>query len=96
MKFYGNILGFREFWRGSRSPTELSWVDMRVPDGEDYLEFMLYSQLPAPDARGTADHASLTIPDADRALAELKQRAAKTGYDRPIAIQTGVNRKRQI
>ncbi|MGA3018332.1 MAG: VOC family protein [Bryobacteraceae bacterium] len=96
MKFYGDILGFREFWRGSRSPTELNWVNMRVPDGEDYLEFMLYSQLPAPDARGTAHHASLTVADADQALAELKERAAKTGYDRAIAIQTGVNRKRQI
>jgi hypothetical protein len=26
----------------------------------------------------------------------LKQRAAETGYTRAIAIQTGVNRKRQI
>ena len=96
MKFYGDILGFREFWRGSRTPDELNWVNMRVPDGEDYLEFMLYSQLPAPDGRGTANHASLTIVNADEALAELRQRAAKSGYDRPIAIQTGVNRKRQI
>jgi lactoylglutathione lyase len=96
MKFYGGILGFREFWRGSSSPRELSWVNMRVPDGEDYLEFMLDGQLPAPDDLGGKNHASLTIPDADRALAELKQRAAKTGYDRAITIQTGVNRKRQI
>jgi len=96
MKFYGDILGFREFWRGSRSPSELNWVNMRVPDGEDYLEFMLYSRLPAPDRRGTAHHASLTIVNADQALVELKQRAAKSGYDREIAIQTGVNRKRQI
>jgi lactoylglutathione lyase len=95
-RFYNGILGFREFWRGSRSETELSWVNMRVPDGEDYLEFMLYSQLPAADRRGTAHHASLTVADADKALAELKQRAVKTGYDREIAIQTGVNRKRQI
>jgi lactoylglutathione lyase len=96
LKFYGEILGFREFWRGGRSPSELNWVNMRVPDGEDYLEFMLYSQLPPPDGRGSANHASLTIADADRTLAELKRRAAKTGYGREIAIQTGVNRKRQI
>jgi lactoylglutathione lyase len=96
MRFYAGILGFREFWRGSRTPDELNWVNMRVPDGEDYLEFMLYSQLPAPDQRGSAHHASLTIADADKALAELKLRAAKTGYDREIKIQTGVNRKRQI
>src|SRR3954470_11540415 len=33
-KFYGDILGLREFWRGSSSGKELSWVNMRVPDGE--------------------------------------------------------------
>ena len=95
-KFYGGILGFREFWRGSGSPRMLSWVNMRPAEGEDYLEFMLYNRLPEPDGRGTKNHASLTIPDADKALAELKARAAKAGYDREIEIQTGVNRKRQI
>ena len=57
---------------------------------------MLYNQLPEPSARGTKNHASLTVPDADKALEELKRRAAKVGYDREITIQTGVNRKRQI
>jgi catechol 2,3-dioxygenase-like lactoylglutathione lyase family enzyme len=94
--FYGGILGFKEFWRGSGSPRMLSWVNMRPAEGEDYLEFMLYNSLPAPDARGTKNHASLTVPDADKALAELKKRAAKVGYERELAIQTGVNKKRQI
>jgi catechol 2,3-dioxygenase-like lactoylglutathione lyase family enzyme len=94
--FYGGILGFKEFWRGSGSPRMLSWVNMRPAEGEDYLEFMLYDKEPAPDARGTKNHASLTIPDADAALVELKKRAAKVGYTREIAIQTGVNKKRQI
>jgi catechol 2,3-dioxygenase-like lactoylglutathione lyase family enzyme len=94
--FYGGLLGFKEFWRGSGSPRMLSWVNMRPAEGEDYLEFMLYDKEPAPDARGTKNHASLTIPDADAALVELKKRAAKVGYTREIVIQTGVNKKRQI
>lgn len=96
IRFYDGILGFKEFWRGSSSPNVLNWVNMRVPGGPDYLEFMLYSKIPEPDARGTRNHASLMIPDADLALAELKKRAAKIGYTREIVIQTGVNRKRQI
>jgi catechol 2,3-dioxygenase-like lactoylglutathione lyase family enzyme len=96
MKFYDGILGFKEFWRGSSSPKTLSWVNMRVPEGQDYLEFMLYDNLPEPDTRGGKHHASLMVPDADKALAELKKRAARIGYTREIAIQTGVNRKRQI
>src|SRR4051812_33893040 len=79
-QFYGGILGFREFWRGSSSPKMLSWVNMRPAEGEDYLEFMLYDKMPEPDKIGTKNHASLTIPDADKALAELKKRAAKVGY----------------
>jgi lactoylglutathione lyase len=97
MKFYHDILGFKEFWRGTGATAKtLSWVNMRVPEGDDYLEFMLYNKIPEPDARGTKNHASMTIPDADKALAELKIRAAKVGYTREIVIQTGVNRKRQI
>jgi catechol 2,3-dioxygenase-like lactoylglutathione lyase family enzyme len=96
LKFYGGILGFQEFWRGSASGTQLSWVNMRVPDGQDYIEFMLYNKLPEPSARGGKNHLSLMVPDAQKALAELKKRAADGLYDREIRIQVGVNRKRQI
>ena len=96
VKFYGGVLGFTEFWRGSSSPKMLSWVNLRPAEGEDYLELMLYNSLPAPDARGTKNHASLTIADADQTLEEMKKRAARIGYTREIVIQTGVNRKRQI
>jgi lactoylglutathione lyase len=96
MAFYHGLLGFTEFWRGSGSPKSLSWVNMKVPEGDDYLEFMLYNKIPEPDGRGTKNHASLTILDADKALEEIKRRAAKIGYTREIVIQTGVNRKRQI
>ena len=95
-QFYGDTLGFKETWRGSGSPRMLSWVNMRPSEGQDYLELMLYSTIPAPDARGTKNHASLTIPDADKALAEMKKRAVKAGYEREIVIATGVNKKRQI
>jgi lactoylglutathione lyase len=95
-KFYGEILGFKEFWRGSGSPRMLSWVNMRPAEAADYLEFMLYNSLPAPDGRGTKNHASLMVPDAEKALVELKKRAAKVGYEREIVIQIGVNKKRQI
>jgi lactoylglutathione lyase len=100
MAFYGGILGFTETWRGGGNPKVLSWVNMRVPDGKDYVEFMLYNQLPPPDGRGTKNHMSLMVPDAEKALAELKRRAARGLYHPPegkeMVIQTGVNRKRQI
>ena len=95
-QFYDGILGFKETWRGGGSPTVLSWVNLRVPDGDDYVEFMLYSQLPAPDQRGTKNHVSLMVPDAEKAAEQLKARAARGVYDKEIKIQVGVNRKRQV
>jgi lactoylglutathione lyase len=96
VKFYGGILGFHEFWRGNSANSKtLSWVNMRVPDGDDYIEFMLYDTLPAPDRRGTANHICLVVPDMAKALATLETQPARKDYTRQIATQTGVNRKRQ-
>ena len=96
-KFYGGILGFREFWRGSAANSEtLSWVNMRVPDGDDYLEFMLYRDLPAPDRRGTQHHICLEVPDIQKAVETLEARPARKDYTRPIEVRTGINRRRQV
>ena len=42
MKFYKEVLGFTETWRGSSNGTQLSWINLKVPDGDDYIESMLY------------------------------------------------------
>jgi lactoylglutathione lyase len=97
MRFYGGILGFEEFWRGSAATSKtLSWVNMRVPDGTDYIEFMLYDELPPPDRRGSAHHICLVVPDAGKALAAFDARPLRSSYTRPVEIRTGINRKRQI
>src|SRR5947209_17981348 len=96
MKFYRDILGFQEFWRGSRDGKVLNWVNMRVPDGDTYIEFMLYSALPAPTARGTAHHICLEVPDIAKSKAILETRTAAVNYTKPLEIRTGTNRKRQL
>lgn len=95
--FYSGVLGFEEFWRGSAATSKtLSWVNMRVPDGTDYLELMLYETMPAPGSRGSAHHLCLMVPDVDRALAAIETSPARSGYTRPLRINTGINRKRQL
>ncbi len=96
MKFYGGILGFQETWRGGGDPKRLSWVNMRVPDGEDYIEFMLYDQLAEPSKRGTAHHICLFVPNIEASKAVLETRIGAAHYERPLQIRTGVNRKRQM
>ncbi len=94
MKFYGGILGFREIWRGGAGP-QLSWVNMRVPDGEDYLEFMLYNTPQDKRQLGVKNHICLVTPDIEKAVKTLESRPARKQYAQPIEIRTGVNRKRQ-
>ena len=95
MKFYGDLLGFKETWRGSKDGKTLSWVNMKVPDGEDYLEFMLYDEFPT--ARlGTLHHLALEVPDIAKAKADLDSRPARKNYTRPTEFTTGINHRRQM
>jgi lactoylglutathione lyase len=97
LDFYTNILGFQEIWRGASNPDQLSWINMRVPDGppghQDYVEFMLYRTLPA--TYGSSNHIALEVPDIAAAVAALKSRPAFAAYGRSIDIHLGKNGKRQ-
>jgi lactoylglutathione lyase len=68
---------------------------MRLPDGDDYLELMLYDTLPPPDQRGGKNHICLVVPDIAKAVAKLEARPARKSYPHPIEIKVGINRKRQ-
>ncbi len=96
MAFYRDVLGFSEIWRGSSTGKVLSWVNLQLPDGDDYLEFMLHGDLPAENARGSQHHICLVVPDMKAALGILQERAARAGYARPMEMRTGINRKRQL
>jgi catechol 2,3-dioxygenase-like lactoylglutathione lyase family enzyme len=61
--FYKDVLGFGEIWRGGRSEGVTDWVNMRVPDGTDYLEYMLVKSAPDRRQRGVLHHVALLVPD---------------------------------
>jgi catechol 2,3-dioxygenase-like lactoylglutathione lyase family enzyme len=92
--FY-KMLGFTETWRGGANPKELSWINMKVPDGDDYIELMLYHSLPQ-DKFGTKNHISLVVPDIEKSVAILKARPYFATYGKDLTIATGVNQKRQV
>ena len=94
MKFYQEVLGFKETWRGMKvGGTELSWVNLKVPDGDDYVELMLFQDTPQETARGTAHHLCLEVADVPASVKILEARPYP--YGKPIEAKTGVNRKRQ-
>jgi catechol 2,3-dioxygenase-like lactoylglutathione lyase family enzyme len=71
-------------------------VNLRTPAGEDYVELMLYAQLPPPEARGGKNHVCLFVADVTAAVAAIEARPARQAYTRPIEIKIGRNRKRQV
>ena len=91
--FYHDILGFNETWRGASDPKELSWINMQVPDGSDYIELMLYSKLPT--TYGGRNHLSLLVPDVKKSIADLEGRPSYKTYGKPIEMHVGKNGKRQ-
>ena len=94
--FYRDLLGMDEIWRGGADPAKTSWVNMRVPDGTDYLEYMLRD---APSTRrqiGVDHHICLLVPDIQAAWERVQQKTvpAKRAALEPPRI--GRNRKWQL
>ena len=92
--FYTQILGFHETWRGASNPEQLSWINMQVPDGIDYVEFMLYRTLPS--TFGSSNHVALEVPSIATAISALQSRPVFTAYGKALTPHTGVNGKRQL
>jgi len=94
--FYEGILGFAESWRGSSDGKTLSWVNLRVPDGRDYVELMLYGAKPGVEQLHVLNHVCFEVPGVGAAEATLRARALPEGCRTPSPARTGVNRKRQV
>jgi len=92
--YYIDVLGFREFWRGSTDGRTVSYSNLMVPEGSDYVEFELGAP-PTPERYGTVYHIALEVPDIDAAVARLNANPARKDYKGSFVIKTGKNHKRQ-
>jgi len=60
--FWKGILGFRPYWHGGPKPDVDNWVSIQVPDGTDWLEYMLNNgPNPTLQHAGVMDHFSLGV-----------------------------------
>jgi lactoylglutathione lyase len=78
-RFYKDILGFQEIWHGGMKDTETDWVDMRVPDGSDWLEYMLNMDNPDPKELGVMHHLALGVPNVNVGYETARLRGYKGG-----------------
>jgi len=82
-KFYKDVLGFHLYWSGGMKDGETNWVDMQVPDGTDWLEYMLNVPPNATDKTlGVMNHIALGVPDIHAAQQQLIKNGWK-GTEQP-------------
>jgi catechol 2,3-dioxygenase-like lactoylglutathione lyase family enzyme len=56
--FYRKVLGFRPYWFGGNENAKPTWISQQVPDGNDWLEYMLVEP---PHGRGIPADMSQTL-----------------------------------
>jgi catechol 2,3-dioxygenase-like lactoylglutathione lyase family enzyme len=78
-RFYRDLLGFRPYWYGAMHPGKVDWISEQVPDGHDWLEYMMTGPgSDTPDANkvdarqlGVLNHFSLGVPNMEKAVTAL-------------------------
>src|SRR5580704_5526288 len=91
--FYKDILGFRLYWHGGMKDDETSWVAMEVPNGANWLEYMLgISPIADHHTLGVMNHISLGVVDIKAADARL----IKNGWKPTEEPKLGLDGKWQL
>jgi len=78
-KFYKDLLGFHVYWYGGMKDEETDWIDMQVPDGTQWLEYMMVrgGEEPSPRTLGILNHIALGVPSVADAAQLLRTRGWK-------------------
>jgi catechol 2,3-dioxygenase-like lactoylglutathione lyase family enzyme len=95
-RFYKDLLGFSEIWRGGRTDGVTSWINMRVPDGTDYLEYMLQTTPSSRRQLGVDHHIALLVPDIQDALERVRGRTLADDPNHRSNPQIGRNNRWQL
>ena len=83
--FYKEVLGFQVYWHGGMKDKDTDWLDLQVPDGTDWIEFML--NVPADADKkllGVMNHIALGVPDIHAAAKQLLTNGMKLSEEPKI------------
>jgi catechol 2,3-dioxygenase-like lactoylglutathione lyase family enzyme len=91
--FWRDILGFHPYWHGGMTEQRTDWQSIQVPDGSDWLEYML-NLPPTPTLKqaGVMDHFSLGVTHMADAMAALQ----KNGCEGPNCTNSKVGRDGKV
>jgi catechol 2,3-dioxygenase-like lactoylglutathione lyase family enzyme len=72
-RFYFDVLGFRLYWYGGFKDADTDWYEIQVPDGDNWIEYMLNIPATADHQElGVQNHFSLGVTDIKAAAARLR------------------------
>jgi catechol 2,3-dioxygenase-like lactoylglutathione lyase family enzyme len=83
--FYKDILGFRLQWKGGRTDGHPEWISMMVPDGYDWVEYMVTETTPSPKQLGVLHHYCLGTLDVQKVYKTVVERGYKPPSEPAIA-----------
>ena len=90
-RFYEDVLGFHLYWKGGFKDDGLDWYEIQVPDGVDWIEYMLNIPANADHKElGVQNHFSLGVRSTDEAGKILRERGQKE-FDGPEIGRDGKN-----
>jgi lactoylglutathione lyase len=93
--YYHGVLGYNEIWRGG-SNGAIQWVYYQLPDGNDCIEYLLYSR-PQSAAQITGmNHICLDVDDVTALRESLLKKPLPEGCRGPNNVVIGTNNIRQI
>jgi lactoylglutathione lyase len=84
--FYKDILGFRLQWKGGRKDGPPEWISMMVPDGYDWVEYMVAESTPTPKQLGVLNHYALDTLDIQKVYQTVMERGYKPPSEPAIAV----------
>ena len=93
-RFYRDILGFHLNWQGGRADgSPLDWISLQVPDGTDWLEYMLNSPANASARQlGGSNHFSLGTAH----MSDVVQALARNHCEGPNCTKTQMGRDGKV
>jgi len=91
--FWRDILGFRPLWFGGQHDGEINYVSSQVPEGTDWIEYMLNREAnPSPRSLGSMNHFSLGVAH----MSDAVQALARNGCTGPQCSKTQMGRDGKV
>jgi lactoylglutathione lyase len=72
--FYKDILGYRLIWKGGSRDDRFDWISMAVPDGNQWIEYMVNTGTPSIRQLGVLNHLALGTLDMETAHKHVVER----------------------